>query len=849
MDRKSCSKDYEILNKLGQGSFGTVYKVRRKSDRSIYVMKSITISGLDRKGQQESINEVRILASLDNPYIVKYVDSFIEEKTMHIIMEFCDKGDLGQHLKAQMGRMMQEPKIWKFFIQLLIGLEYIHSKKILHRDIKSMNFFLAKEDSIKIGDLGVAKVLSSTVAFAHTMVGTPYYLSPELCEERPYNVKSDMWALGCVLYEMCSLRHPFDAPNQGALILKIIRANYLPISTNYSAELREMISLLLSKDYKKRPSTTTILKRPGMKERTIGLNIDIPEGCSLYESQILINKEPRVAEKEEEKAKPQPAENISNENDKKKPAAQKQALTKPQQPIVNKSPSQKIEPKSVPSPQKPKEIPKQVSPPKDQIIVHSPLEVHKVSPPKEQPIVHSSPFEVYKKAPAQPNEIHKQISPPKDQQKINPPEIHRQNAVHKDQAPQEIPVFKLQNEYKPVVQKIDWPISKSPAPKVEPVAKPTPKQNISAQKINPKPAPSRPKNQPAPQRIRKGAPTSLALYAQRQKIIKQGVPSSQAFRPPARPKYSKPKSTNFSQEEIDEIREVENLPDTPKKISVQDLRNLELPRDHTIKTRNKSFSTADESKVNETFEPEDIESSLNDVEERLVFETCSDKESYGSNSFEEENGEELIENGKEEAKEIEPDTNTLGSADWNYSRTEKFPSADMTTADEEEKIPVVEAAEEEYKINYMEKSNSPQNSDSEDLFYDKSSSDEGLEWIEEDEQENLECTVEALQFKLSEVQRKEANLQRQLGLKRKEIIDRIGDELYNEFYELFRMGIKNEDKLEEEETSNSALDRFVCTRLNVEDSDLIFVMYKIHNLELDIAQCQEAISSIKFELI
>lgn len=311
MSLKSTSKDFEVLNKLGQGSFGTVYKVRRKADKNFYVMKSINISQMDRRGQQESVNEVKILASLDSPYIVKYFDSFIENKTLNIIMEFCDKGDLSQAIRSQMGRLIIESKIWKYFIQMCLGLEFIHSKRILHRDIKSMNVFLIRDDCVRIGDLGVAKVLANTAAFAHTMVGTPYYLSPELCEEKPYNVKSDVWALGCVLYELCTLKHPFDALNQGALLLKIIKGSYATISSSYSNELREVVDLCLCKDYRKRPNIPGILNRPLIKEKAIGMNICIPETSVLagigigvprepaliYQSQMAIIEEEKVGQK------------------------------------------------------------------------------------------------------------------------------------------------------------------------------------------------------------------------------------------------------------------------------------------------------------------------------------------------------------------------------------------------------------------------------------------------------------------------------------------------------------------------------------------------------------------------
>lgn len=127
---------------------------------------------------------------------------------MNIVMEFCDSGDLSNYLKMQNKKPLKEDKIWKFFIEICIGLEYIHKNKILHRDIKTLNIFMNKNDEIKIGDLGVAKMLTSN-EFAQTMVGTPFYLSPELCEEKPYNEKSDIWALGCMLYELCTYRHPF----------------------------------------------------------------------------------------------------------------------------------------------------------------------------------------------------------------------------------------------------------------------------------------------------------------------------------------------------------------------------------------------------------------------------------------------------------------------------------------------------------------------------------------------------------------------------------------------------------------------------------------------------------------
>jgi NIMA (never in mitosis gene a)-related kinase len=176
-------------------------------------------------------------------------------------MEYCDKGDLNDFIlrKKEENKLIEEAIIWNLFIKITIGLAHIHKMKILHRDLKTMNIFLKDEFQVKIGDLGVAKILLKN-SFAKTLIGTPYYLSPEICEEKPYNDKSDVWALGCILYELCTYKHPFDAKSQGALILKIMRNIPEDINQYYSNELRNLIFLLLEKDSQKRPSCIEILK-------------------------------------------------------------------------------------------------------------------------------------------------------------------------------------------------------------------------------------------------------------------------------------------------------------------------------------------------------------------------------------------------------------------------------------------------------------------------------------------------------------------------------------------------------------------------------------------------------------
>uniref|UniRef100_A0A0G4I686 non-specific serine/threonine protein kinase n=1 Tax=Chromera velia CCMP2878 TaxID=1169474 RepID=A0A0G4I686_9ALVE len=269
--------DFSGWQLIGRGSFGTVYRVQRKSDGRQLVAKRIKIREMSARHRQDALNEVDILAKIRCEYIVEYIGSFVENDCLHIMMEYCERGDLSDFLKKRGGQSLPENLIWRFFLQTCFGIAFLHLHKILHRDLKTMNIFLKSDNDVRVGDLGVAKVLSSHTNFAETVVGTPYYLSPELCEERPYNAKSDIWALGCVLYELCTFRHPFEASNQAALVLKIIGGRYPPVSPVYSPELRELVRLCLQRDFRLRPSVSQILKRPYVAGKMKTLGMEAPE--------------------------------------------------------------------------------------------------------------------------------------------------------------------------------------------------------------------------------------------------------------------------------------------------------------------------------------------------------------------------------------------------------------------------------------------------------------------------------------------------------------------------------------------------------------------------------------------
>uniref|UniRef100_A0A8C5WQ06 non-specific serine/threonine protein kinase n=1 Tax=Laticauda laticaudata TaxID=8630 RepID=A0A8C5WQ06_LATLA len=252
---------YIKVQKIGEGSFGKAILVKAKENGKQYVIKEINISKMSNKEREESRREVAVLANMKHPNIVLYRESFEETGCLYIVMDYCEGGDLFKKINAQKGVFFSEDQIMDWFVQICLALKHVHDRKILHRDIKSQNIFLTKDGTIQLGDFGIARVLNSTVELARTCIGTPYYLSPEICENKPYNNKSDMWALGCVLYEMCTLKHAFEAGNMKNLVLKIISGSFPPVSTRYSHELRSLISQLFKRNPRDRPSVNSILEK------------------------------------------------------------------------------------------------------------------------------------------------------------------------------------------------------------------------------------------------------------------------------------------------------------------------------------------------------------------------------------------------------------------------------------------------------------------------------------------------------------------------------------------------------------------------------------------------------------
>lgn len=255
------------MQKIGEGSFGKAILVKSIEDGRQYVIKEINISRMSNKEREESRREVAVLANMKHPNIVQYRESFEENGSLYIVMDYCEGGDLFKRINAQKGILFQEDQILDWFVQICLALKHVHDRKILHRDIKSQNIFLTKDGTVQLGDFGIARVLNSTVELARTCIGTPYYLSPEICENKPYNNKSDIWALGCVLYEMCTLKHAFEAGNMKNLVLKIISGSFPPVSLHYSYDLRSLLSQLFKRNPRDRPSVNSILEKGFIAKR------------------------------------------------------------------------------------------------------------------------------------------------------------------------------------------------------------------------------------------------------------------------------------------------------------------------------------------------------------------------------------------------------------------------------------------------------------------------------------------------------------------------------------------------------------------------------------------------------
>ncbi|OHT06090.1 AGC family protein kinase [Tritrichomonas foetus] len=264
---------YKIVKEIGKGGFGRALLVKSMDTQELKVAKEIDFTGKPREWRKSALHEAEILQTLKHTNIIKYRNCTKNGNKIFILMDYADGGDLDQFIRAQekKKKRLPEDKILDIFVQICLGLKYLHDRKILHRDLKPQNVFLTKENIVKLGDFGISKTLENTNDVAKTSVGTPLFSSPEICMGKSYNSKSDIWSLGCILYEMMTFRHAFSGSSLGDLAVKILTRSPAPMPLQYSVELRQLVIRLLDKNPAKRPTINEIFKDTLIRNKAIAL--------------------------------------------------------------------------------------------------------------------------------------------------------------------------------------------------------------------------------------------------------------------------------------------------------------------------------------------------------------------------------------------------------------------------------------------------------------------------------------------------------------------------------------------------------------------------------------------------
>eukprot|EP00945_MAST-04E_sp_MAST-4E-sp1_P007585 g7585.t1 len=251
--------DYNVIKAIGKGKFSVVYRAIHKESERVVALKRIAIVDItDDRQRLKTLKEVRLLQRLDHPNIIKYLDAFIDEHDLVIVFEWAEAGDLKRQLRKATEKKVRfdERLVWRYFAQICEAIQYMHSARVMHRDLKPANIFLTSKGEVKVGDLGLSRALSENTMQAHSKVGTPLYMSPEVLRGKGYAFKSDVWSLGCILYELAVLRSPFKEEGLSlyGLFQKINAGKYPDVPQPYSEELRGMVRKMLDVDVSKRAS-------------------------------------------------------------------------------------------------------------------------------------------------------------------------------------------------------------------------------------------------------------------------------------------------------------------------------------------------------------------------------------------------------------------------------------------------------------------------------------------------------------------------------------------------------------------------------------------------------------------
>ena len=246
---------------------GKVYKARHKKENRFYAIKKLNFNEINEKERIAIQDEVNLLKQLKHPNIVTYKDSFFDsDNCLNIVMVFCEMGDMYTKIHKQKGEYFPEEQILLWIAQLCLALSYVHDKQILHRDIKTQNIFIQNEHTIRIGDFGIAKGYNQNQDLGGSLIGTPLYMAPEVYNSsKKYSFRSDIWSLGCCIFEMCNLKNAFEAKSWNAVFVKVNKGQRAQLNSRYSLDMKNLVDSMLSVNGKNRPTIASILEKPFMK--------------------------------------------------------------------------------------------------------------------------------------------------------------------------------------------------------------------------------------------------------------------------------------------------------------------------------------------------------------------------------------------------------------------------------------------------------------------------------------------------------------------------------------------------------------------------------------------------------